>query len=173
MKNLFLFMTILLISIFGCLKDKSHGIEFRNGSVFNGSSFEQKTFYVVDKFISFQAPGIIDSVINLEHKFIIPPYGEAHNHNMDDYVTEEKIQNYLNRGIFYVKVPNILPRSRKKTESKINIHNSVDAVFANGGLTASGGHPLGLVKRNMARGIFKPEDGEGQTFAGFQELRCA
>ena len=166
-------MTILLISIFGCLKDKSHGIEFRNGSVFNGSSFEQKTFYVVDKFISFQAPGIIDSVINLEHKFIIPPYGEAHNHNMDDYVTEEKIQNYLNRGIFYVKVPNILPRSRKKTESKINIHNSVDAVFANGGLTASGGHPLGLVKRNMARGIFKPEDGEGQTFAGFQELRCA
>lgn len=170
MHKLSLFLTILLISIQGCSKINSHGIEFKNGSVFNGSSFERKTFYVIDRFISFTAPGIIDSVIDLEHKFIIPPYGEAHNHNMDDYITDVKINNYLSRGIFYVKVPNILPRSRENTVSKINIHNSVDAVFANGGLTASGGHPLGLVKRNMARGIFKPEDGEGQFYHTIDDI---
>jgi imidazolonepropionase-like amidohydrolase len=40
---------------------------------------------------------------------------------------------------------------------KINIPTSIDAVFANGGLTASGGHPLGVVKRNLERGA-PPED---------------
>jgi hypothetical protein len=83
---------------------------------------------------------------------------------MDDYKTEEKIENYLSKGIYYIKVPNILPRSRKNTEEKINIPTSVDAIFSNGGLTATGGHPLGLVKRNISRGIFKSEDAEGQFY---------
>jgi imidazolonepropionase-like amidohydrolase len=34
-------------------------------------------------------------------------------------------------------------------------------VFANGGLTASGGHPLGIVRRNLERGGMAKEDGEG------------
>jgi imidazolonepropionase-like amidohydrolase len=34
-------------------------------------------------------------------------------------------------------------------------------VFANGGLTASGGHPLGIVKRNIERGGMTEKDGDG------------
>jgi imidazolonepropionase-like amidohydrolase len=34
-------------------------------------------------------------------------------------------------------------------------------VFANGGLTASGGHPLGVVKRNIERGGMTEADGDG------------
>jgi hypothetical protein len=47
---------------------------------------------------------------------------------------------------------------------KINTPTSVDVVFANGGLTASGGHPLGLVRRNIGFGIFSEEDAEGGMY---------
>jgi imidazolonepropionase-like amidohydrolase len=164
MKYFYVLLTILIVTTISCSHDDSHGLAFKNGNIFNGQTFDNKTFYVIDGTISFKAPGTIDSLINLQNKYVIPPYGEAHNHNMDDYKTDEKIENYLSKGIYYIKVPNILPRSRKSIEDKINIPTSVDVVFSNGGLTASNGHPLGLVKRNISRGVFKPEDAEGQFY---------
>jgi hypothetical protein len=164
MKNVPLFLPLILIIFMSCSQDNSHGLEFKNGYIFNGQTFKQKTFYVIDGLISDESPKTLDSIIDLNSNYIIPPYGEAHNHNMDDYKTEEKIQNYLSKGIYYIKVPNILPRSRRNTESKINNPNSVDATFSNGGLTSTDGHPIGLVKRNISRGVFQPEDGEGQFY---------
>jgi len=164
MKYLHLILPIIIVTALSCSHDDSHGLAFENANIFNGQTFDKKTFYVIDELISFDAPATIDSIISLKNKYVIPPYGEAHNHNMDDYKTDEKIENYLSKGIYYIKVPNILPRSRKNTERKINNPTSVDAVFSNGGLTASGGHPLGLVKRNISRGVFNAEDAEGQFY---------
>ncbi len=67
------------------------------------------------------------------------------------------IRKYLQDGIFYVKNPNNLPTARTSLSGKINIPTSVDAAFANGGMTASGGHPLGVVRRNLERGA-EPDD---------------
>src|SRR6185503_15717962 len=36
-----------------------------------------------------------------------------------------------------------------------------DVVWSNGGITAPDGHPLGLVRRNIARGNMTEADGEG------------
>jgi hypothetical protein len=71
---------------------------------------------------------------------------------------------YLEAGIFYVKNPNNLPRARAPLLSKINIPTSIDVVFANGGLTASGGHPLGVVRRNLERGGMTQADAEGAFY---------
>jgi len=65
---------------------------------------------------------------------------------------------YLEAGIFYVKNPNSLLRSKQPTSARINLPNSVDGVLSNGGLTGSGGHPVEIV--TPQRG-FKPDDGEG------------
>lgn len=164
MRSVHHFLLLITLALFSCSQENSHGLEFKNGNVFNGHTFDYRTFYVIDGEISFKAPKTIDSVIDLNNNYVTPPYGEAHNHNMDDYKTEEKIQNYLSKGIYYIKVPNILPRSRRNTESKVNTSNSVDATFSNGGLTSTDGHPIGLVKRNISRGVFQPEDGEGQFY---------
>ena len=71
---------------------------------------------------------------------------------------------YLDDGIFYVKNPNNLPRGRAALAGKINIPTSVDAVFANGGLTSTNGHPAELVRRNISRKIFTEADAEGAFY---------
>jgi hypothetical protein len=95
----------------------------------------------------------------------VPPYGEAHNHNIDGFKkTDERIQRYLDNGIFYVKNPNSIPRYTSTLRGVVNRPLSVDIVFSNGGLTASGGHPLELVRRNIGLGIFTQEDAEGGMY---------
>jgi len=158
-----LYVCCLFLAL-ACQKDSSHGTAFEGGQLFNGQAFESKTFYVINGLISFNPPGTVDSAIQLNRQYVIPPFGEAHNHNVDDYNTEEKIESYLSKGIYYVKVPNILPRSRQEAEIMINQPNSIDAVFSNGGLTGSGGHPIGLADFNIKRGVFQPDDGEGQFY---------
>lgn len=138
--------------------------EFRNGLWFDGQKFARRQFYSVDGVLASRKSARVDSVIDLTGKYIIPPFGEAHNHNVEwsDEETFSRLKRtYLEAGIFYVKNPNNLPRARTPLLEKTNIPTSIDAVFANGGLTASGGHPLGVVKRNIERGGMTEADGDG------------
>jgi hypothetical protein len=102
-------------------------------------------------------------VIDLHGGYVVPAFGEAHNHNA--VVSDTGIAHrYLRAGIFYVKNPNSFPRDRVAARGRFNVPGSIDVVFANGGLTGPGGHPLDLVRRNVARGIWKPEFGEGDFY---------
>jgi imidazolonepropionase-like amidohydrolase len=136
-------------------------LQFINGQWFNGETFVSRTCYSVNGVLQSKKPARVDSTIDLRGRYVVPPFGEAHNHNMDGADTAKKIRMYLEDGIFYVKNPNNLPRNRKALEGKVNIATSIDVTFANGGLTATGGHPLGLVQRNISRKIFSESDGEG------------
>jgi hypothetical protein len=132
--------------------------EFINGNWFDGQKFVRKQFYSVKGIFTAKKPIPVDSVVDLTDKYVIPPFGEAHNHNVENPESiDELIRKYLQNGIFYVKNPNSLPNARTSLLGKINIPTSIDAVFANGGLTVSGGHPLGVVRRNLERGA-KAED---------------
>ena len=138
-----------------------HNYEFANGNWFDGQKFVRRTFYSVAGTLSRKRPSQVDRVLDLSAKFVVPPFGEAHNHNLD-WSSDERFARvnkmYLEAGIFYVKNPNSLLRSKQPTSARINLPNSVDGVLSNGGLTGSGGHPVEIV--TPQRG-FKPEDGEG------------
>ena len=139
--------------------------EFAHGQWFDGRKFVRKTFYTVGGMLSSRKPSRVDSIIDLEGKYVIPPFGEAHNHNVaQSSRLDSFIRMYLEAGIFYIKNPNILPRETTPLAGKINIPLSVDVVFSGGGLTASGGHPTGLVERNISRGIWSKADGEGAFY---------
>jgi hypothetical protein len=106
----------------------------------------------------------VERVFDLAGKYVVPPFGEAHNHNLDWSSPEQfaRLQRmYLEAGVFYIKNPNSLPRSRQALAGKINLPSSVDGVLSNGGLTASGGHPIEIV---IPQRGFKPEDGEGAFY---------
>ncbi|HEV2801744.1 MAG TPA: amidohydrolase family protein [Pyrinomonadaceae bacterium] len=136
---------------------QSKTYEFINGRWFDGRSFRNRRFYSVNGLLTSKKPGRVDSVIDLTGKYVIPPFGEAHNHNVEDAGRiGDLARRYLQDGIFYVKNPNNLPQAKIALLGKVNIPTSIDAVFANGGLTASGGHPLGVVRRNLERGA-RPE----------------
>jgi hypothetical protein len=143
-------------------RSPSKAYEFVHASWFDGQNFRNKRFYSVGRILTSHKPVRIDSVIDLTNKYVIPPFGEAHNHNVEySERIDEVIRQYIREGIFYIKNPNNLPTARTSLSGKINIPASVDVVFANGGLTASGGHPLGVVKRNLDRGANPKDWAEG------------
>lgn len=133
---------------------------FVNGRWFNGTEFEEREFFTENGFLTSQKPAELDSVIDLAGTFVVPPYGEGHNHNITDEGPTSFDSMYVERGIFYVKNPNSLPRW-SPPRGRVGMLNAVDAVFAKGGITATGGHPNGLVQRNIGYEIFREDDGDG------------
>ena len=141
--------------------------QYINGQWFDGKTFVSKTMYSINGVWSDKLPAEIDSVLDLKNKYIIPPFCEAHTHLLEgigDY--EQTIKNYLRDGVFYVKNPNNIKPWTEKLYSKINSPHSLDASFANGGLTSTGGHPeilyedrlrehVGSLIDNAPRGWFK------------------
>ena len=143
------------------VSNASHNYEFANGEWFDGQKFVRRTFYSAGGRLTSKRPARVDRVFDLTGKYVVPPFGEAHNHNLD-WSSDERfarvVKMYLDAGIFYVKNPNSLLRSKQPTAARINLPKSVDGVLSNGGLTGSGGHPIEIV--TPQRG-FKPGDGEG------------
>lgn len=135
-----------------------------DGQTFRDHTTDKHTVYSASGYFTSKKPARIDAVIDLKNWFVVPPFGEAHNHNADFSDEEQwaRIKGmYLHDGIFYVKNPTNLPRAAAPLAGRINIPTSIDIVFSHGGLTATDGHPLGLVKRNIERGGMLPEDADG------------
>jgi len=128
-------------------------LELTNGNWFNGRSFERKTAYTVAGQLTFRRPAHVDRTIDLRQGFVVPPFGEAHNHNVETLnKTDELSATYLRHGIFYVKNPNNLARDRDSLRSKLNRPDTIDVSFSNGSLTGSGGHPVEIPERVIRTG---------------------
>jgi hypothetical protein len=137
--------------------------ELRNGYWFDGREFIAETRYTVYGAISERRPEPVDSVIDLKGGYVVPAFGEAHNHNA--VVSDTGIAHrYLQAGIFYVKNPNSLVRDRVAARGTFETPGSIDVVFSNGGLTGPGGHPVDLARRNIVRRVWTPEMGEGDFY---------
>ena len=136
-----------------------------NGRWLLGGRFVETTRYVVGGSLRDRAVGPPDSTLDLHGGFVIPPFGEAHNHNIESPARiDALVARYLRDGVFYVQNPNVLPRSRVSLAGKVNTPTSVDVTFANGGLTGPGGHPIEIVRRSIARGSWTAADGEGAFY---------
>jgi imidazolonepropionase-like amidohydrolase len=117
-------------------------------------------FYTADGRLRKEKPAHVDTIIDLTGGFVIPPFGEAHNHNVEGrWNIDSVIQTYLQAGVFYVKNPNNIPDFSDQIRDKINRPTSIDVVFANGGLTASGGHPSGLYEHMLRTLRYEPAVG--------------
>jgi len=141
--------------------------ELRDARWLDADGFRPDTRYVVGGRLTHRRPAHVDSVIDLAGRWIVPPFGEAHNHNVD-YTTPRRtdslLARYLHDGVFYVQNPGNLPRGRDSLAGRVNVPGAIDVTFANGLLTATGGHPMGLYQRNLARGGMSLADGDGAFF---------
>ncbi|NJL75418.1 MAG: hypothetical protein HC892_10710 [Saprospiraceae bacterium] len=150
---------------------KTSNIAFTNGQWFNGKGFESKVVYSVDGYFTKRKPSYIDTTINLTNLYIVPPFAEAHNHNIGTGVEErdrKAIQHYLADGIFYVKIQGNLPMSdTAKQTLYLNRPDGLDVSFAQGSLTATGGHPSFLVNEILLRQGYFP----GYTKATLKDHR--
>jgi hypothetical protein len=141
--------------------------ELRSARWLGATGFQLDTRYVVDGRLTHRRPQHVDSILDLANRWIVPPFGEAHNHNVEFTSarrTDSLLARYLHDGVFYVQNPGILPRGRDSLRGRVNVPGAIDVTFANGLLTATGGHPMGLYNRNLARGGMTAADGDGAFF---------
>lgn len=131
--------------------------ELRNARFFTGTGFVEGTRWIQGGRITTRKPARVDSVLDLRGRWVVPAFGEAHNHN--GFPADTAIaRRYLAEGIFFVKNPNNRPKERVPAPAGVP---TIDVAYANGGITGPGGHPVFLVTRNVARGAWTAADGEG------------
>lgn len=170
MKNSLFGQCLLVLSLFALLQAANaqqttpgKTYAFKNGQWFDGQKFVVKTMYVQAGYFTNAQPAVIDSVIDLQQKFVVPPFSEAHTHHLEGVgdPAEKIINGYLKDGVFYVENPNNIPMFTKNLFGKINKPNSIDASFANGGLTSNEGHPM-LLFEDQIRPNIEPMTGKTQ-----------
>ncbi len=132
--------------------------EFINGNWFDGKTFRRKTFYAVNGVFSGKRPAKTDETVDLKNGFVIPPFADAHTHNLDGTFNLEKvIKAYLDEGTFYVQVLTNYATGAKQAKPFLNKPSSLDVVYANGGLTSTLGHPF-IAYEPRALGFYNPAE---------------
>jgi hypothetical protein len=144
----------------------SKNFKFVNGRWFDGRVFQRKVFYAVGGLFAERPPERIDETIDLKDGFVVPPFADAHNHAIAGPNNIDKIlKRYLTDGIFYAKNPASIRRDTLQIADRINRPESVDVVFANAGITATGGHPVKLYEQFLSK-VKKPgPDGTFENIA--------
>ncbi|MDR4496027.1 MAG: amidohydrolase family protein [Nitrospirales bacterium] len=134
---------------------------FINGQWFDGHTFAPNTFYSVNGTLTSTQPQHIDHTIDLQNGYVVPPFGEAHTHNVEgEWNIDQVIHHYVRDGIFYVKNPNDIPEFVEHIRHKINKPDSIDVVFAHAGLTSPNGHPIGLYEDMLRIHRYEPVIGQ-------------
>jgi hypothetical protein len=141
---------------------KPQNVCFKNGRWFDGKRFRRRTFCSLGGVLSDRKPPHIDSIVDLNGRFVVPPYGDAHEHNFDNIKrTPAVIEKYLTDGIFYAQGMTDISSGAQEVLSAglVNTPQSIDVTYAHGGLTAVDGHPK-EVYESIANGFFYPSTPE-------------
>ncbi len=157
MKNILLpfFLFTLSFSIVSA-QTATRTFELRNGNFYNGQNFTPGTWYVANGVFSKKAPAKIDSVIDLENRFVIPPIGDAHCSSVADNPSAANVVKiYAEEGAFSLQILSNTQEGRAAAEKLVNKPGAPDAIFGNGGLTCTLGHPF-LKYEAPAQGIRNP-----------------
>ena len=137
---------LLLIALFvcvSCTENDTLNAAYENGLWFDGTTFVEQTLYSKDGFFTDSRPSRIDTTFNLAERYIIPPFGDAHTHNLgDSEQLDEMVSMYINDGIFYVQVLTNHASKIASFRDQFNTSETIDVIYANGGLTSTLGHPF-------------------------------
>lgn len=128
-----------------------------NGHVFDGQRFHARPLVVRNGHFIAGSGKHAARTVDLRGGYVVPPFCEAHNHNLgggDASENETAMDVYLGQGIFYVGILSNLPALTDPLRKSYNTAKSVDVVFANGPLTASGGHPIKLREFLLEQGAY-------------------
>jgi imidazolonepropionase-like amidohydrolase len=130
--------------------------EFNNGNWWIKNQFKKQTVYTINGIFSFIKPTTIDSSINLENQYCIPPFGDAHTHNLDGtYGLKEMVERYVKEGVFYVQVLGNYGSGAEAVRPILNKAKILDVTYANALLTATYGHGF-YPYEPMAMGYYNP-----------------
>jgi imidazolonepropionase-like amidohydrolase len=149
-------ITLLSVLLFTTNFTFTQTYQFENGNWLINNEFVFKTVFTENGKFTFQKPYVIDSIIDLKNKFCIPPFGDAHTHNLDGtYGLKDMVLKYIKEGVFYVQVLGNNGQGAKNARPFLEKTKLIDAVYANGLLTCTYGHGF-YPYEPMAMGIYAP-----------------
>ena len=156
MRGLGLLCCVILPLALGCAQAAHRGrtatdvvVQFQNGLWFDGERFIPGDRYSVNGTLQ-EAPGVaVARTIDLAGGYVVPAFGEAHNHNLSRPPRPDEARRYLQAGVLYVLILNNMPGSPAVAADTMPL----SVGYANGGLTGSGGHVVELHERLVERGV--------------------
>ena len=137
---------------------------FLHGQWFDGKGFHQATWYSVQGRLTRAAPAGAVETVDLTGAFVVPPFGEAHNHNLEgEWNVQAVSDRYLKDGVFYVKNPNDVRDFAVPLRERVNRPHTIDAIFAHAGMTGTGGHPIALYEDILRVHRYEPVIGHREV----------
>ncbi len=163
----YLLVPLLLMLVSGCAggtaapaAPSATPYAFVNGQWFDGEGFQRETWYAVEGRLTKKPPSWPVHTVDLSGLYMVPPFGEAHNHNVEGpWNVQAVAQRYLHDGVFYVKNPNDVRDFALQIRPIVNVPTSIDTTFAHAGLTGRGGHPVALYEDVLRVGRYEPAVG--------------
>jgi len=145
-------------------------VQYTNGNWYAVSN-DEVTFtagerYAVNGVFVREAPAEY-TTIDLNGAYIVPPFGEAHNHSVDTEATKDKAMQYLREGVFYYKNANGIYSYTEPMLDYWAQRDTLDVSFAYGGLSKDEGHPEKLYRTLSSYGMYKniaADDMDGNAF---------
>ena len=143
-------LMILLAPLFAQAADA-----YVNGRWYDGSGFVDGTVYVIDGRLSRNKPARLENTYDLDGQYVIPPFAEAHNHDLtSDLEPRERIDEYLRDGVFYAKMQSAFSKRFDELQRHFNRPDSIDVAFAFAPITGPGGHPVRIRELFFERGYY-------------------
>ena len=115
-------------------------IAYENGRWWTGEGFELGSRSVAEGMFVDVPASAADSVVDLGGRWITPPFGDAHTHNLDGDTSTAR--EYVREGVFYVQVLTNTIRGAERVKEGFSGPQSLDVVYANGGISSEYGHPI-------------------------------
>lgn len=118
---------------------------FVNGRWYDAGRFESRTVWVAGDTFASRPPARVDTTVDLEGRWVVPPFGEAHTHNLEsEHELDARVRKYLADGVFYAKMQSSIRRRVAGLLPRYNRRDGIDVSFAHAPLTARDGHPVKL-----------------------------
>ncbi len=132
---------------------------FIHGHWFDGTRFVDTDFYAEGPILTHHpSERRIYQTVDLHGGFVVPPYGDAHEHNFDGTRGLAALTaQYLRDGIFYAQGMTDTTTGAQEILAAhlVNTPTTVDVTYAHGGLTGINGHPK-EVYESLANGFYYP-----------------
>jgi imidazolonepropionase-like amidohydrolase len=120
---------------------RSRTYELRGGWWLADTGFVRRSTFVVDGVLRDERPAVVDSVVELGDRYVVPPFADAHTHLLTDAATAQReADQLLAQGVFSVLSLTGSASGRRAAASRVNMSTSVDVAYADA-LTSTRGHP--------------------------------
>lgn len=169
-KYAFVFVAILIFAVSLTGQTPVKNLEFRNGKWFNGSTFTEGTWYTSKGKLSKKAPSAIDSIVDLEGRWVVPPMADLFSACLvGSGSADQMIKQYNDAGVFYVQVLANTREQRQAIEEKSKAKSGPQVVFANGVVTCTNGYPFTELEAQV-QGVLDPAK-KAERLEEFKQVR--